>query len=101
MVVVGFFNGDKIASWSKTISFGKYYQLLQKKENFEKDLQNVFDFTKVSSDWMYKEDQELNKIQVESQAIIGYTTSEISFMFSIHSPKYIEHGSTLYYNWQA
>ena len=63
-----------------------YVSCCNEKENFEKDLQTVFDIIKVDRDWLCKEDQELCEMQIESQGL-GYTTSIVAFKSYIHPPK--------------
>ena len=59
----------------------------KKTKKFEKQLENVFDTTKIDGFWLCKEDKDLYKKQMESQGCIGYTTSKFATKSTIHPSK--------------
>ena len=59
----------------------------RKTKKFEKQLENVFDTTKIDGFWLCKEDKDLYKKQMESQGCIEYTTSKFATKSTIHPSK--------------
>ena len=59
----------------------------KKTKKFEKQLENVFDTTKIDGFWLCKEDKGFYKKQMESQGCIGYTTSKFATKCTIHPSK--------------
>ena len=57
------------------------------KEDFSKEIENVFDITKVDGPWLCREDKELYYRQVESCGKVGYTTYKLAAQTSIHPSK--------------
>ena len=53
----------------------------------KKQLENVFDTTKIYGFWLCKEDKDLYKKQMESQSCIGYITSKFATKSTTHPSK--------------
>ena len=87
--------------WSQTLNFPyvsdqaicaklnkllKEYECCRKKQNFDA-LNQLFDITKVKGEWLCKEDENLYKLQVESQGQVGYSTGKPASAKTIHPSK--------------
>jgi len=56
-------------------------------EEFEKNLPYIFDITKQSGNWYCSEDKELYRNQIESGGRVGYTTTKVASISTIHPSK--------------
>ena len=91
-------NRDETASWNKVSRLVKTHDSYCKiKKQFEKDLQNVLDVTKVEGDRLAKEDQELYKMLFESQASLVIRQKLLLSLLFMHQ-KDVEHAQEVPYN---
>ena len=64
----------------------KDFEHCRKKQNFNA-LNELFDMTKVKGEQMCKEDENLNKLKIESKGHFGYSTGKPASIKTIHPYK--------------
>ena len=62
----------------------------RKNKEFEDNLSKLFDITKMSGNWLNREDKDLYETQIQSGGKVGYTTAKEAPLSTIHPSKRIK-----------